>query len=264
MKYHYIIKPSEVVIDSKLSFNTYSTEITQRVQWLCSHYLKKIFDAGWEILYQDPQDKRLWELIYYDKRMWGYAVLKYITKKEANIKYRVEKILPDEIIINSDINIVRDENTMYKVVRRIFCLTNNYLKKIFDAGWEILYQDPQDKRFWEKTYYNGKENLMLRCLTEEEAKSKYVVETIKSDETIIDSDSSNILGRKNAHRIHCLTVNYLENIAKNGWGALYKDPKDNRFWELTYPKSEMQGGGPPLLKNIDISMVLLKYGKDKI
>lgn len=260
MEQNYLISPNEMIIDSKISFDAYSSEIAQRIEHLGTYYLSKKVDAGWEILYQDPQDKRYWELIYYNKRLWGYSMLKHITEAEALIKYKAEKIFPNETLINSDISVVGNEDTMYKIVRRIYCLTNNYLRKVFDAGLEILYQDPQDKRLWEKTYYNGKENLMLRCLTPDEANSKYVVETIKADETIIDSDNSYTLGRKNIHRIHCLTANYLEKIIENGGEVLYKDLNDNRFWELTYPTSEMHGGGRPLLINIDKDMVLSKYG----
>ena len=35
----------------------------------------------------------------------------------------------------------------------------------------------------------------------------------------------------------------------SGWDILYKDPRDGRFWELTYPDSSFHGGGPPRLEN---------------
>lgn len=96
---------------------------------------------------------------------------------------------------------------------------------------------------------------------------------IKSNETIIDSDwtkLSNHLTREDAFeiqkRIYWLQTNYLKKLLSisNGWEILYIDPHDNRFWELTYPKSDMQGGGPPLLKNININMALSKYGEIQI
>jgi hypothetical protein len=34
----------------------------------------------------------------------------------------------------------------------------------------------------------------------------------------------------------------------NGWNALYRDPNDCRYWELTYPEGELHGGGPPQLR----------------
>ena len=33
-----------------------------------------------------------------------------------------------------------------------------------------------------------------------------------------------------------------------GWDKLYRDAADGRCWLLTYPQSEMHGGGPPVLK----------------
>ena len=62
-------------------------------------------------------------------------------------------------------------------------------------------------------------------------------------------------------RIEQLIKEYLVevSIAGNGWEKLFQDPKDNRYWELTFPKSEMHGGGPPLLKNISLAEVQKKY-----
>ena len=33
----------------------------------------------------------------------------------------------------------------------------------------------------------------------------------------------------------------------SGWQTLYQDPNDKRYWVLSYPGSEMHGGGPPVL-----------------
>jgi len=38
-----------------------------------------------------------------------------------------------------------------------------------------------------------------------------------------------------------------------GWEKLYQDPGDGRYWLLTYPFSEMHGGGPPTLKHIRLA-----------
>lgn len=53
-------------------------------------------------------------------------------------------------------------------------------------------------------------------------------------------------------RIKMLIKDYLQLIARSddGWSSLYKDPKDGRFWELTYPHSDWHGGGPPSLIHI--------------
>jgi|SRR6516162_1583464 len=51
-------------------------------------------------------------------------------------------------------------------------------------------------------------------------------------------------------RILALTKSYLREVGRDasGWNALYHDPNDGRYWELTYPQGELQGGGPPQLR----------------
>jgi hypothetical protein len=49
--------------------------------------------------------------------------------------------------------------------------------------------------------------------------------------------------------------------AEGGWSALYQDPGDGRLWELTYPHSEMHGGGPPRLTWISQEQAESKYGQ---
>ncbi len=67
-----------------------------------------------------------------------------------------------------------------------------------------------------------------------------------------------------ALRIDYLKDNYLIKIGTDvtGWDILYQDPLDQRYWELVYPNSEMQGGGPPLLQHISIDTVKNKYHID--
>ena len=48
-------------------------------------------------------------------------------------------------------------------------------------------------------------------------------------------------------------------IAGESWSALYRDQKDNRLWELIYPASHMQGGGPPTLRVISKSQAQETY-----
>ncbi|MCW5959721.1 MAG: hypothetical protein KIS76_06115 [Pyrinomonadaceae bacterium] len=50
-------------------------------------------------------------------------------------------------------------------------------------------------------------------------------------------------------RINFLIASYFENICtdSSGWKTLFRDPRDGRYWELSYPHSEWHGGGPPLL-----------------
>jgi hypothetical protein len=48
-------------------------EVEARINWLVSHHLRRICsdESGWDVLYQDPQDGRLWELTYPDGEYHG-------------------------------------------------------------------------------------------------------------------------------------------------------------------------------------------------
>ena len=67
------------------------------------------------------------------------------------------------------------------VSKRIEALIRNYLKELksSDSGWDVLYVDPLDKRYWELTYpdsgTNGAGAPKLSVLTAEQVKSKYGV-----------------------------------------------------------------------------------------
>ena len=63
-------------------------------------------------------------------------------------------------------------------------------------------------------------------------------------------------------RIEWLIANHLVQLAADpsGWGELYRDPDDGRLWELTWPQSEMHGGGPPRLTCMTIAAARSKYG----
>jgi Immunity protein 27 len=64
-----------------------------------------------------------------------------------------------------------------------------------------------------------------------------------------------------AQRIYELISKELQKVSasSDGWSVLYRDPRDGRFWELVYPKSEMQGGGPPTLIHISDQEIVGKY-----
>ena len=51
--------------------------------------------------------------------------------------------------------------------------------------------------------------------------------------------------------------------ASGGWDQLYRDPRDGRFWELTFPHGSLHGGGPRRLKWVDASVAREKYGVDE-
>ena len=90
---------------------------------------------------------------------------------------------------------------------------------------------------------------------------------LKSDETDLVGawvkDEGRIVGDAVEMRIDWLISCALQKIAVNrvsgGWETLYRDPRDERYWELTYPQGEMHGGGPKQLKNLPTATVLAKY-----
>jgi hypothetical protein len=85
------------------------------------------------------------------------------------------------------------------------------------------------------------------------------------------SETEIIGGIKNEHgvatndeqltRIWWLITNKLDKIATadNGWEQLYRDPNDGRFWELFFPRGELQAGGPPALHVVTCEVACEKY-----
>lgn len=65
-----------------------------------------------------------------------------------------------------------------------------------------------------------------------------------------------------ARRIEQLTRTQLTRLGfdESGWDTLFQDPRDGRFWELTYPSSGSEGGGPPRLTCLDVVTAQVKYG----
>lgn len=67
-----------------------------------------------------------------------------------------------------------------------------------------------------------------------------------------------------AMRIQALIAGPLQRLAdsEDGWSILYKDPSDQRLWELSYPHSEMHGGGAPSLRAISVAEAKSRYNWD--
>jgi hypothetical protein len=63
-------------------------------------------------------------------------------------------------------------------------------------------------------------------------------------------------------RIERLIAEYLVSLGtdESGWDALYRDPVTGRLWELTWPQSDLHGGGPPRLRLVQADEVRPKYG----
>jgi hypothetical protein len=65
-----------------------------------------------------------------------------------------------------------------------------------------------------------------------------------------------------AHRIDELIRKLLQRLGvdPSGWDTLYRDPDDGRLWQLSFPGSDAEGGGPPRLSVIEKAAARRKYG----
>jgi len=88
---------------------------------------------------------------------------------------------------------------------------------------------------------------------------------LKPEETELrcewDLVDGKVIGNDVCQRIAFLIEHSLKKVAGGGWETLYLDPNDGRYWELTYPSSEMHGGSPPRLAVVSKEQVESKYGK---
>ena len=71
-----------------------------------------------------------------------------------------------------------------------------------------------------------------------------------------------VIGDATTQRIKWLVENALVELGADstGWDVLYRDPRDGRMWELTYPESDSHGSGPPRLTVLDLKRAEDKYG----
>jgi hypothetical protein len=62
-------------------------------------------------------------------------------------------------------------------------------------------------------------------------------------------------------RIRWLVANRLEPLARSadGWDWLFRDPRDGRLWEQTYPKGSLHGPGARRLAVVDPDVASRKY-----
>jgi hypothetical protein len=49
-------------------------------------------------------------------------------------------------------------------------------------------------------------------------------------------------------------------VADGGWRQLYRDARDGRLWELTFPQGSLHGGGPRRLAIVDDAVARERYG----
>ena len=96
-----------------------------------------------------------------------------------NPDYLIKMIKSSETVLTGKWLTSQGAAVADEICRRIHALTQNHLVELgLDAnGWDTLYRDPTDGRFWELTYpqsgMQGGAPPQLRCLSSTEANAKY-------------------------------------------------------------------------------------------
>jgi hypothetical protein len=93
------------------------------------------------------------------------------------------KLRPDETVLTGNWIVQNRQVSADATCERIEELISSQLQKVADdpqsGGWETLYKDPDDGRYWERTYPQGEMHgggpPELRYLATEQAKKKYGV-----------------------------------------------------------------------------------------
>jgi hypothetical protein len=87
------------------------------------------------------------------------------------------KLKPNETELIGRWEIVNGEARADAACERIEWLASSYLEKIASSNWEILFRDPGDGRYWERTYPQGEMQgggpPSLFALSAEKAQAKY-------------------------------------------------------------------------------------------
>jgi hypothetical protein len=86
---------------------------------------------------------------------------------------------PDEVLLDGKLELVDGKVRADAITVRIRALAKGVLTKMGTdpSGWDTLYQDPQDGRYWELTYpqshMHGGGPPRLTVISHDEAKRKY-------------------------------------------------------------------------------------------
>jgi hypothetical protein len=90
---------------------------------------------------------------------------------------------------------------------------------------------------------------------------------LQSNETVVAgqwvAEGERVVANEACKRIEWLVTSRLERVPtqySSGWETLFRDPRDGRLWERTYPHGEWHGGGPPQLQVISSEAAASKYG----
>ena len=94
-----VIQSHEIELSGKWVLNDghiVGDSTCDRINWLMDHLLIKITDdeeSGWDTLYRDPHDERLWERTfpYSEMHVGGAPKLTFMTREQAFAKYRVTR-----------------------------------------------------------------------------------------------------------------------------------------------------------------------------
>lgn len=99
------LRPEESEIVGEWTFDgkkMHGDAACERIKYLLEHELQKLGESkdfgGWEVLYRDPADGRLWERTYPQGHMHGGGPPKLatISREEAIRKYGAEVVSVDE------------------------------------------------------------------------------------------------------------------------------------------------------------------------
>jgi len=88
-------------------------------------------------------------------------------------------IKSNEEVLQGAWRVVNGKMQADETTQRIESLVHGYLKKIGadESGWDVLYVDPSDGRFWELVYLESESHgggpPTLRHVTEAQAREKY-------------------------------------------------------------------------------------------
>lgn len=91
------------------------------------------------------------------------------------------KIRPDEVELRGEWRTVAGTVEADETCRRIEALTSTVLHEMArdSSGWDALYVDPEDGRYWELIYasseWHGGGPPILTCISKQEASEKYGV-----------------------------------------------------------------------------------------
>jgi immunity protein 27 of polymorphic toxin system len=87
------------------------------------------------------------------------------------------RLKPEETDLLGKWAVVKGEVVRDATSDRIETLTEQHLEKIAGGGWETLFRDPGDGRYWERTYpessWHGGGPPRLTYLSNEQARAKY-------------------------------------------------------------------------------------------